>query len=305
MLKGIHHITAITGDSPANLDFYVRLLGLRMVKKTVNFDVPDIYHLYYADESGTPGSVLTFFEYPGARRGRHGTGMIHTIQWGVGSEESLQFWRVRLEGRGIDLSGSTPGTVRFADPEGLGIELIVDAAGEPALAAESSEIGSEHALRGFSGVRVYRSQDSSPSGHAALTQALGFTHASEASYELSGGTRRAVYSCDPDPGPGMQGAGSVHHIAWACEPREQQGWRSRISEFGLSPTAIIDRTYFQSIYFKEPGGVLFEIATIGPGFAVDEPLELLGQSLMLPPQYEPLRSLLQDRLTPLNNPRPR
>lgn len=306
MLKGIHHITAITGDAPTNVDFYVRVLGLRMVKKTVNFDVPDIYHLYYADEPGNPGSVLTFFEYPGARRGRHGSGMIHTIQWGVNSDASLEFWEQRLAGEGIPAERVEPGTLRFADPEGLGIELTVDADGELALAANWPEIPGAHALKGFSGVRTYSHRATGNEGtDAVLTKLMGFERpGSPTVYTLTGGTRQVWNSYEDDPGPGVAGAGTVHHIAWACEEQEQESWRSQIELSGLRPTAIIDRTYFHSIYFREPSGVLFEIATLGPGFAIDEPVELLGQGLMLPPQYEHLREQLVDRLTPLTNPRP-
>jgi glyoxalase family protein len=329
ILKGIHHITAITGDSPANVDFYVRVMGLRMVKKTVNFDVPDIYHLYYGDETGRPGSILTFFEYPGARRGRHGTGMIHSIGWGVAGEDSLDFWEKRLAGEGVATT-RTPGTLRGADHEGLGIELVVDRASQPALAATWDEVPQAHALRGFTGVRVYGQQPFSVAGAVAtdsdkvLTEVLGFERLAsteplggdpgerpdpaaqprtDSAYRLTGGARRALYVYDDDPGPGLQGAGSVHHIAWACDPDLQEQWRQRVLQGHLSPTPIIDRQYFKSIYFREPSGVLFEIATIGPGFAIDEPVEALGEALQLPPQYEHRRDELQERLTPLSNPR--
>lgn len=316
-LKGIHHITAITGDAPANVDFYVRVLGLRMVKKTVNFDVPDVYHLYYADETGRPGSVLTFFEYPGASRGRHGAGMIHTIQWGVGSQASLDFWEERLTGEGFD-TARLEDRIRLEDPEGLGVELVVDPEGEPALAADWHEVPAGHALKGFSGVRVYTRVPSRreqapaaaghqiPDSHTVLTDTLGFQPFPGApdAYALTEGARRATYSYEePPPGRGFQGAGSVHHIAWACEPEDQEGWRQRILAGHLSPTPIIDRQYFYSIYFREPSGVLFEIATIGPGFAIDEPIDHLGESLQLPPQHEHLRAVLERRLTPVTNPR--
>jgi glyoxalase family protein len=318
-LKGIHHITAITGDAPGNVDFYVRILGLRMVKKTVNFDAPDVYHLYFADETGSPGSVLTFFEFPGAARGRHGAGMIHTIQWGVSSFEALDFWQSRLLGEGVD-SARIADRLRFEDPEGLGIELLVDPPGTPSLAAEWPEIPAEFALTGFSGVRVYGRVPSTGEMKAAaagrqivdsdsvLTGTLGFARIPEeaSAYRLTEGVRTATYSYDePPPGRGYQGAGSVHHIAWACDPEDQEGWRQRVAEGHLSPTPIIDRQYFYSIYFREPSGVLFEIATIGPGFAIDEPLDHLGESLQLPPQHEHLRERLIERLTPLTNPRQR
>ncbi|MGQ0678522.1 MAG: VOC family protein [Actinomycetota bacterium] len=303
MLRGIHHITAITGDSPGNVDFYVRVMGLRMVKKTVNFDAPNIYHLYYADEAGRPGSVLTFFEYPGARPGRHGAGMIHTIRWGVGSATSLDFWERRLNGMGIQSIRPELQVLRFADPEGLGIELLVDPDGQLALVAEWPEIPQEHALRGFAGVRAYRSAGAgSDQSLRLLVDVLGF-ESDHRDYFLTGGPRRAKYTYDDDPGPGAQGAGTVHHIAWAVEPEEHESWRSLLQEFGAHPTPIIDRTYFQSIYFREPAGVLFEIATLGPGFQIDEPEEHLGESLMLPERYEHMRHQLEQVLTPLSNPR--
>ncbi|MEX0791399.1 MAG: VOC family protein, partial [Actinomycetota bacterium] len=260
-LKGIHHITAITGDAPGNVDFYVRVLGLRMVKKTVNFDVPDVYHLYFADETGSPGSVLTFFEYPGAARGRHGAGMIHTILWGVPSAGSLDFWESRLGAEGFD-TARLPDRLRLEDPEGLGIELVVDPAGEPSLAASWPEIPAEHALTGFAGVRVYGRVPSSRELKAAasgrevidsdtvLTSTLGFARLPDeaSAYRLTEGVRRATYSYDEPPGsPGRQGAGSVHHIAWACDPDEQPEWQLRVAEGYLSPTPIIDRQYFHSI----------------------------------------------------------
>lgn len=319
-LRGIHHITAITGDAPGNVDFYVRIMGLRMVKKTVNFDVPDVYHLYFADETGSPGTVLTFFEYPGAARGRHGAGMIHTIQWGVGGPEALDFWEARLTGQGID-TARLADRLRFEDPEGLGIELVVDASGQAVLAASWDEVPSEFALTGFAGVRVYArvptaqeyadlvaEADGRPliDSDQVLAATMGFTRTSpdRTSYRMTGGPRAATYSYDPPPDrPGTQGAGSVHHIAWAVDPQEQAKWRQRILDGYMNPTPIIDRQYFHSIYFREPTGVLFEIATIGPGFAIDEPLEHLGESLQLPPQHEHLRSKLEQRLTPLTNPR--
>ncbi len=315
-LRGIHHITAITGDAPGNVDFYVRILGLRMVKKTVNFDVPDVYHLYFADETGSPGAILTFFEYPGAARGRHGSGMIHTIQWGVASTEALAFWESRLLAEGVD-SARLADRLRFEDPEGLGIELLVDPPGEPSLAASWDEVPADSALTGFSGVRVYGRAPSARELRAAaagrhvldsdfvLTGTLGFERIPEeaSAYRLGEGFRDATYSYDEPPSaPGRQGAGSVHHIAWACEPDDQPAWRERVAEGHLNPTPIIDRQYFHSIYFREPSGVLFEIATIGPGFAIDEPIEHLGESLQLPPQHEHLRSQLEVRLTPSDQP---
>jgi glyoxalase family protein len=302
-LDGIHHITCITADAPGNVDFYARLLGLRMVKKTVNFDSPDVYHLYYGDERGAPGSILTFFEFPEAARGRAGAGMIHRLRWRVGSRESLGFWSERLEPEGVQLDSSGGDHVlRFTDPEGLGLELAVVETDDPPLAAWADDIPSEHALQGFDGVRVYGTAPERE--NRLLTEALGFTLTSPGEYTIEGGHRTARYGYDAPPAAaGVQGAGTVHHIAWCDRDDEHAAWRDELRRVGAGPTSIIDRQYFLSIYFREPRGVLFELATPSPGFAVDEDPEHLGEQLRLPPQYESLRDKLEASLTPLHNPR--
>lgn len=298
-LDGIHHITAITGDAPRNVDFYVRVMGLRLVKKTVNHDMPEVYHLYYADEAGTPGSILTFFEFPGAAPGRAGAGMVHRITWRVGGEETLDFWAERLAADAI-ASERGEGRLGFSDPEGLGLELAVAEGGDRS-AAEAPDIPAEHRLFSFDGVRAL-ALDPAGSG-ALLGEVLGFS-GDAGDYRIEGERRRASYDYDPAPvEAGFQGAGSVHHIAWACRPEDQGDFRARLAAAGAQVTPIIDRTYFRSIYFREPSGVLFEIATIGPGFAVDEPIEQLGESLALPERLEGLRAELERRLTPIRNPR--
>lgn len=294
-LEGIHHITAITGDAPGNVDFYVRVLGLRMVKKTVNFDLPDVYHLYYADEAGNPGSILTFFEFPAAAPGRAGAGMIHRIGWRVGSEASLDFWSRRLSSEGVEAERGE-GRVRFSDPEGLELELIAAPAGSR-LAADAPGILGEHALLGFAGVSAY--SGSPGASEDLLVRVLGFVAKDADACEV--GAARYAYQAPP-AGVGAQGAGTVHHIAWASPPSDHAHWHRRLQEAGAHPTEIIDRLYFRSIYFREPAGVLFEIATIGPGFTVDESIERLGASLVLPPWHEHLRSELEKKLTPLLNP---
>ena len=290
-LEGLHHITAITGDAQRNVDYYVSTRGLRLVKKTVNFDAPDVYHLYYGDETGTPGSILTFFEFPGARPGRAGAGMVHRILWRIGSDAALAFWRERL---GID------GTV-FADPEGLEHELVVADVPDRPLVAAAPDIPAEHALQGFHGVRAYsdRVERSAP-----LLQRIGFA-AVAGGWELAGAERRAMLHYDAPPAePGLQSAGTVHHIAWsAADDRELVLLRGAAAQAGAQPTEIIDRQYFHSVYFREPSGVLFELATRDIGFDVDEPLAALGQALKLPPQYEARRAQLEQTLTPLVNPR--
>lgn len=300
-LDGIHHITAITGDAPQNVRFYAGMLGLRLVKKSVNQDDPTVYHLFYADEEGGAGSDITFFEYPGAAQGRAGAGMIHRITWRVASEESLDFWEQRLASHRFD-STRDDGRLRFEDPEGLGLEFaVVDTSDEP-LRAAHPEIPEEHALLGFDGACAYTSD---PAASADLLQStLNFSADSPSSWTIRGDRRGSFYVYDEAPAQrGIQGAGTVHHIAWASPVKDHSEWRKRIVTAGTQPTPIIDRYYFKSIYFREPSGVLFEIATLGPGFDVDEPLESLGERLALPPDYEHLRDKLEQVLTPLPDPR--
>jgi glyoxalase family protein len=291
-LEGIHHVTCITGDAPANVEFYAGTLGLRLVKKTVNQDDPTVYHLFYADERGSAGSDITFFEYPGAAPGRSGDGMVHRVVFRVGSEAALDFWAERTGGR------REFGGVLLEDPEGLALELIVDESGDPPLVAKHPEIPEEFALRGFGGVRVYTSD---VNRSAFFLFGLGFTPG----WECRGEKRGGFYIYDEAPVErALPGAGTVHHVAWACEADEQEAWRDKVIAAGGSPTPIIDRFYFKSIYFREPSGVLFEIATLGgAGFAADEPIESLGERLSLPPDYEELRDKLGAILTPLPNPR--
>ena len=301
-LDGIHHITAITGDAPGNVEFYVGTLGLRLVKKSVNQDDPTIYHLFYGDDEGSAGADLTFFEYPGAAPGEAGDGMVHRIAWRVASSDALEFWRERLAAGGAAPELSD-GSLRFADPEGLGHELLVYEGDEKPLAAQAPDIPPEHALLGFAGVRAYAS---APDESADLLEgALGFERGGGPDWTVAGPTRSSFYAYDPAPGRGRSGAGTVHHVAFATEQEEHDAWRPRVADAGARPTPVIDRFYFKSIYFREPSGVLFELATKGPGFAVDEDADKLGERLSLPPDYEPLREELEQKLTPLPDPRSR
>jgi glyoxalase family protein len=299
-LEGIHHITAITGDAPRNVDFYGRVLGLRLVKKTVNQDDPTVYHLFYADEKGSPGSDITFFEYPGARRGRAGAGMVHRIVWRVASEEALNFWEERLRGEGAPVSREN-GRLRFSDPEELGLELVVGDSSDEPLVADHPEVPAEVALQGFDAVRTYSADPEA--SRTFLEQSLNFAAKGDTTFESRGEERGSFYVYDEAREPGVGGAGTVHHVAWASPIEEHEAWRQRALEGGATPTPVIDRFYFRSIYFREPSGVLFEIATIGPGFTADEPLESLGERLSLPPNFEHLRNRLEPVLTPLPNPR--
>ena len=294
--EGIHHITCITADAPGNVDFYGRVLGLRLVKKSVNQDDPTVYHLFYADEKGSAGSDLTFFEYPHARRGRAGRGMVHEIVVRVASDEALDFWAERLGVESIDVRRED-GRLSFEDREGLGLQLAVVATDDEPLVAEHPEIPFEFALQGFDGVRAYA--DPEPS-RRFLEETLAFESRTEGEWEIRGESRGSFYAYDepPEDSP-YPGAGTVHHVAWASPPEEHEAWHERVTAAGAQPTPIIDRFYFKSIYFREPSGVLFEIATIGPGFTVDEPLEHLGEKLSLPPDYEHLRDRVEPLLTPL------
>jgi glyoxalase family protein len=303
-LEGLHHVTAITGDAQRNVDFYARLLGLRLVKKTVNFDQPDVYHLYFGDERGTPGSILTFFEFPGAAPGHAGDGMVHTVQWRVASEDAVGFWAARLANQGVATNRREDGTLAFADFEGLRHELVAVAVDDAPLVASAPDVPAEHALQGFHGVRAFAI---APERSGALLAALGFYEESRSAWTLAGEARRAALTYDalPDQRP-VTSAGTVHHVAWsAADDAELEAFRQRAIDAGARATEIIDRQYFHSVYFREPSGVLFELASRDIGFEYDEPLESLGEALKLPPQYEARRAELERALTPLVNPRAR
>jgi glyoxalase family protein len=298
-LEGIHHITAITDDAQRNVDFYAGVLGLRLVKKTVNQDIPTVYHLFFADERGDAGSDLTFFEYPGVPKGRAGAGMVHRIVWRVASEDSIAFWSERLAAAGIESRREGAGLV-FSDPEGLEHELLVVDVPDAPLVAEHPDVPAELALQGFHAVRAY---SAAPEASSGLLEALEFEPV-EGAWEARGQKRGGRYLLDEPPAErGLQGAGSVHHVAWASTPEEHMQWRQKAISAGAQPTPEIDRFYFRSIYFREPSGVLFEVATLGPGFTVDEPLEHLGEKLSLPPDYEHLRAEVEPNLRPVRNPR--
>jgi glyoxalase family protein len=300
-LEGIHHVTAITGDAPQNVEFYAGVLGLRLVKRTVNQDDPTVYHLFYADEKGSAGADITFFEYPGSSQGRAGDGMVHRVVFRVASNEALDFWQKRLETEGVKVRRSD-GSVLFSDPEGLDLELVIDETRDEPLLPEHPGISREVAIRGFEGVHAYSSDPSATA--PLLEQVLNFEAKDEGLWEARGAQRGGFYRFDPPPSErGLNGGGTVHHVAWASTMEDHEDWRQRVQEAGVSPTQVIDRFYFRSIYFREPSGVLFEIATLGPGFTADEPLDSLGEALSLPPNYEHLRDKLQDILTPLPDPR--
>ena len=223
--------------------------------------------------------------------------MVHRIAWRVASEDALSFWAERLADEGVQVGRPGPGVVRFQDPEGLEQDLVVDESGDEPLIADHPQVPAEHALRGFDGVRAY-TQDAELS-RPLLEQALAFEPAGDG-WEIRGAARGSTYAYDPPPAAsGIQGAGTIHHVAWASPMDDHEAWRDAVLRAGGRPTPVIDRFYFRSVYFREPSGVLFEIATIGPGFATDEPQESLGQKLALPPNYEHLREQIERTVTPL------
>ena len=299
-LDGIHHISAITGDARRNVDFYTRVLGLRMIAKTVNQDDPSVYHLFYGDEHAQPGADLTFFEYPGAKPGRAGAGMVHRVVWRVGAAAALDFWAARLGAEGIETTRSADSLV-FADPEGLGHELVVSAAPDAPLRAEHPEVPAAHALAGFEGVRAYSAH---LDGSAALLERLMGAARTGDGFELRGAKRGGWIAFDPAPEErGRQSAGIVHHIAWGTRDADLPAWIETLDRAKIPNSGYVDRHYFHSLYFREPGGILYELATEEPGFTVDGPEEELGRTLILPPFLEARRAQIEARLTPLPDPR--
>ncbi|MGD0197711.1 MAG: VOC family protein [Solirubrobacteraceae bacterium] len=301
-LEGINHVTAITGDAPRNVDFYTGVLGLRLVTKTVNQDDPTVYHLFYADEDGSAGADMTFFEYPGAAPGRAGAGMAYRVLWRVATADSLAFWAERLAQ--LDVERQVTGeSLLVADPEGLEHELVLagDVPDTP-LRAFHPEIPREHALLGFAGVRAYSLRE--PASRELLEHILGAQAVDQQTLELRGARRGGTIAFDAPPEPrGVPGAGTIHHVAWGTTVAEHPLWHEHLQAAGVRSTPIIDRHFFHSIYFREPGGILYEIADDGPGFAHDLPLVELGRRVVLPPWLEPQRGAIEARLTPLPDPR--
>jgi glyoxalase family protein len=307
---GLHHVTAVASDPQRNVDFYLEVLGLRLVKQTVNFDAPDTYHLYYGDDVGNPGTILTFFPWPHAPRGRRGVGQATTVSFSV-PEGSLGWWKDRVERRGVEVleAGARleEDHLLLADPDGLHVELVAAPSADPRPPWEKGPIPHDHAIRGLYGVTVTEEDH----GHTAehLTDHLGFRLAGEEDERLrfdvgeGGASARIDVLARPGDPRGLVASGTVHHVAWRAPDDEAQlAWRAEIVDLGLSVTAVLDRNYFHSIYFREPGGVLFEIATDGPGFTIDESVEALGAELQLPPWLEPKRDEILAHLPPLKIP---
>ena len=302
-LEGMHHITAITGDAPRNVDFYTRVLGLRLVAKTVNQDDPSVYHLFYADERGRPGAELTFFEYPRATPGRAGAGMVHRIVSRVGSDDALAFWAERFAAEGV-AHERVGDRLRFADPEGLGHELVVRTGGDTPLSRRAPR---DPGRAGAAGLRRRARLQRAPRAQRPRARASCSAPRrwARTRWELRGEVRGGTIAYDAPPAePGRQSAGTVHHVAWGTTVAEHPRWDEHLRDAGVPTSGIIDRHYFHSIYFREPSGVLFEIADDGPGFTVDGySVEELGSAIILPPQLEPQRERIEAILTPLPDPR--
>lgn len=302
ILSGIHHVTAVCSDAQTNIDFYYGVLGLRLVKLSVNFDDPRSFHLYYGDEVGRPGTILTFFEWPGISRGRIGPPQVTATAFAVPAS-SLDFWSARLREHKVEVG--TPETrlaepvLQFTDPDGMAIEIVgvirPDGAAWP-----SGPVSPEHAIHGLHSVTL--SEEGYERTAETLTALMGFAAGGEQEnrfrYRAAGEGRASTVDllCTPDARHGLMGGGIVHHVAFRTPDSAHEGeWRKRIVERGLNVSPVMDRTYFRSIYYREPGGVLFEIATDTPGFAADESVSALGTGLMLPARYEPMRHEIETR----------
>jgi glyoxalase family protein len=301
-IPGLHHVTAMASDPQRNLDFYTSVLGLRFVKRTVNFDDPGSYHFYFGDDAGSPGTILTFFPWPGASRGTPGAGETTQTAFSVPAD-SLDYWEHRLRGHGLSVERTTQRfneqLLSFADPDGMKIELVGHAELAPAKPPRFSAVPPEHAIRGFFGVTLFERESSQT---AAILNVLGFHHIQQEGNRMrfvpegSALGRHIDLLIDPSARRGSQGAGSVHHIAFrASDDAAQLEWRNEIGKH-LNVTTVQDRTYFHSIYFREPGGVLFELATDPPGFTLDEPIESLGEHLRIPEWLEPQRQQMERHL---------
>jgi glyoxalase family protein len=306
---GIHHVTAIAEDPQENIDFYAGVLGLRLVKKTVNFDDPGSYHLYYGDAVGNPGTIMTFFSWPGAPRGRIGTGQVSTTSFAV-PQDSLGYWLERLLQHGVRFDQPVrrfdETVVTISDPDGLAIELVARPETPDGEVWTGSSVSPEHAIRCIPGVTL--SERSAEVAENVLTNLLGFKKAAEG----DGRTRYLSAGSDgsfadvvalPEGAVGQTAVGTVHHVAWRAPDEEtQETWREELEARGLQVTPVLDRNYFRSIYFREPGGVLFEIATDRPGFAVDEAPDHLGENLKLPPWLEKDREHIEEVLPSVHLP---
>ncbi|MGI4853206.1 MAG: ring-cleaving dioxygenase [Janthinobacterium lividum] len=306
-IVGLHHVTAIASDPQRNLDFYTEVLGLRFVKRTVNFDDPGTYHFYFGDDAGTPGTILTFFPWPGATRGLAGAGEVTHTAFSVPAS-SIPYWEQRLQSKGVLVEHTgkrfDEDVLTLADPDGMKLEIVGHADAAPATnVPRFADVPAEHSIRGFFGVTMLQRDAKATEQTLAW---MGFQKIAEEGNRLRFAAPQGAalgnhidVVVNPNAGYGRNGAGSVHHIAFRTPDDESQlAWREVIAQH-LQVTTVQDRDYFQSIYFREPGGVLFEMATDTPGFATDEPIETLGEALRIPAWLEPQRARLEQRLAPL------
>jgi glyoxalase family protein len=305
-LPGIHHVTSITGDVQKCVDFYVGVLGLRFIKKSINQDVPDTYHIYFGDYAGTPGTAMTFFGWPSWPKRKAGTGQVTTVSFAV-PKRSLDFWNSRLRKLGLSIKRTSrfglEGIV-LSDPDGIELELVGDASDDRWVPWKDSPVDQDHAIRGFHSVTMTVAD--STAAIDFLVNTMGFRKAGEEGrrtrFETGRGGPHAILDVVESPaGPeGEESTGTVHHVAWrTADAAHQSEWREVMVKAGRNVTPVIDRYYFKSIYFREPGGVLFEIATDGPGFTVDETAESLGSTLSLPPWFNVRRDRLDVTLPPI------
>jgi glyoxalase family protein len=309
-IGGIHHVTAIAGDPQPNMDFYTSVLGLRLVKATVNYEDPQTYHLYYGDGLGHPGTILTFFPWPGTPRGRVGTGQVTVTAFAIPGG-SVGYWVDRLKTHKVEFAAPTrrfdEEVIALRDPDDLQLELVAGATKSVTSSRPAGTVPGKHAIQRFHGVTM--ALEGYERTASLLTATLGFRHVGElgSRFRYAGGengTQSVVdLLCLPSGPHGRVAVGTAHHIAWRTPDEEsQQAWREQIARLGYNVTPIIDRTYFRSIYFREPGGVLFEIATDAPGFTVDEPPDQLGRRLTLPPWLEAARGTIAEALPSLRGP---
>jgi glyoxalase family protein len=299
-VDGFHHVTAITADVDTNLEFYGQVLGLRLVWQGVNADDPDMRHIAYGDERGSPGSIVTFFDMPGVMPGRPGPGMAGRLLFRVASEGALDFWERRLARAGVP-SDRRASRLGFSDPEALALELIIDDGEDDPLVADAPDVDEQLSIRGLHGVHLYGAD---PSRSApVLGDVLGARRQGDGRWLARGERRHGRIAYEAAPAEvGILGAGTVHHIAFTIREGEQEAWRSRVAAAGLRPTPVMDRRMFKSVYFREPGGVLLEVATDQPGF-VFEPPDHLGEALVLIGDLEHRRVELERRFPVLPNPR--
>ncbi len=310
-ISGLHHVTAIAGAPQRNLDFYAGLLGLRLVKRTVNFDDPGTYHFYFGDATGTPGTIMTFFPWPNAFRGRQGTGQVEATAFPI-APESADYWRERLKKHGVVVAEPTKRfgeeVIRFADPDGLLLELVASQPSANVQPWAGGAVPAGHSLRGFHSVTG--ALEDATGTAKLLTDVFGYQltgrEGNRQRFQAAGdqGVNKSIDLLTlPGAGRATGGAGSVHHIAFrAANDGEQLEWRKELVGLGYQVSPVMDRTYFHSIYFREPGGILFEIATDPPGFLLDETQEELGHNLKLPPNVERMRDQIEAVVEPITLP---